>query len=90
MATGWITISRTDLLKALGLPEDVMVEGVRWFPGTKELKVVVQGEAIPYPGGEIVNLDPIETEKQLRDAAVAKANMEAEGRELLEHASRLP
>ncbi len=68
---GWINISKEQLLGLCDLPNDLEIMGARWFSGTKTLKLVLSGESIPHPGGEIVSVDPIQTEKGLRDAAVS-------------------
>ncbi len=67
---GWILLSKNDLLKALGLTGEFDVLGIRWSSSREEVKVALRSHEIPWMGGEIVSLNPIHTEKELRDQAI--------------------
>ena len=75
---GYITIPHAKLMKALSLSNDTGVEGVKWNAVNQTLKVTVQSLEIPLVGGEIVATNPIHTEKELRDAEVARRLQAAE------------
>ncbi len=90
MASGWIMVKKAELLKSLNLPDELEVVGVRWFLGADELKIQLEGDAIPYPGGEIIATDPIQTEKQVRDMEVAKSEAFSLANRLMADAERLP
>lgn len=69
---GWLILSKNDLLKALGLKGDFDVLGLRWSGSREEVKIALRSHEIPWMGGEIVSTNPIHTEKELRDQAVAE------------------
>ena len=70
VADGWFTLSRTQLFGLMGLsPKKLYVTGVRWNSVADTLKVTVRGTEIPDCGGEIVSVNPIHTEKELRDGS---------------------
>ena len=72
MGQGWVVLSKAQLLKAAGLQGDFLVEGAKWRWQDGTLKLTLQSEEIPWMGGQIVETNPVRTEKQLRDAEVAK------------------
>ena len=68
---GWLMLTKDELLKALGLTlGEFDVLGIRWSPSREEMKVALRSDQIPWMGGEIVSINPIHTEKELRDQAV--------------------
>lgn len=71
VGNGFVDLTGPALLKALHLPPTLSVLGVRWSVPLQSFRVVVRGVEIPACGGAIVSVDPIHTEKELRDAKVA-------------------